>query len=351
MTNGTPPLTDLRGMTPDQIDRFCVDELGLRPGQGLRIAAAAFRKRAETIDAMADINRSFRELLKTVCTMTSLPVERSDTAADGTKKLLYGLSDGNCIEGVLIPGTDRLTLCVSTQVGCASGCRFCLTGGGGFVRNLTAAEIVNQVFAASGETDGRPIGNIVLMGTGEPLGNYDSLRTFIEIATDRHGLGFSPKRVTISTSGLAPMIERLADDGVAGSLAVSLNATTDEVRDRIMPVNRAWPIGRLLQALRYYTDRMGRTVTIEYVLLREVNDSNQDAQRLVDLTEGLPCMINLLLFNPYPGSSFERPEEGRLSVFRDILVRAGRIAVVRKSRGRDIAAACGQLRAASRERS
>lgn len=337
--------TDLRNMTPRRIERFCADELGQRPGQGLRVAAHLFRKRAGSIDAMIDINRPFREALRSRCIISSLPAERVEPAADGTRKILYRLHDGNAVEGVLIPGTDRLTLCVSTQVGCASGCRFCITGNGGLVRNLTASEMVNQVCTAADLAKSRPISNIVLMGTGEPLANYASVRAFVETLTDRHGMGYSGKRVTISTSGIAPMIKRLADDDVNASLAVSLNATTDGVRDRIMPVNRTWPLGTLLQALRSYAVRTQRTVTIEYVLLRGVNDSTDDARRLVVLTEDLPCMINLLLYNPLPGGVFERPENERLSVFRDVLVNANRITVVRKSRGRDIAAACGQLRA------
>jgi 23S rRNA (adenine2503-C2)-methyltransferase len=238
-----------------------------------------------------------------------------------------------------------MTLCVSTQVGCASGCGFCLTGAGGLVRSLSPAEMVNQLFAAEAACPGRRVTNIVLMGTGEPLSNYDAVRTFIGTATDRHGLGFSPKKVTLSTCGLAPMIERLADDRVDVSLAVSLNATTDELRDRIMPVNRAWPIERLLRALRYYAGRTGRSVTIEYVLFKGLNDADADAQRLAELLHGLPCMINLLLFNPFPGSSFERPDEERVYAFRNLLLRDGHVAVVRNSMGRGISAACGQLRA------
>ena len=340
-------LIDLKGLCPDEIDRFCTGHLGQRPGQGLRVAARLFRDRIEDLGRMADINRAFREQLQARCRISTLAVERAEASADGTEKLLYRLEDGSSIEGVLIPGTERLTLCLSTQVGCASGCGFCLTGTGGLVRNLTVAEIVNQVFAAERHAAGRAVPNLVLMGTGEPLSNYDAVKRFVEIATDRNGMAFSPKRVTISTCGIAPGIERLADDGVPASLAVSLNATTDEVRDRIMPVNRTWPIAKLLQAMRYYTDRSGRSVTIEYVLFSGVNDSIGDAQRLVELTEGLPCMVNLLLFNPHPGSAFERPAEERLSAFRDVLVGASRIAVVRKSRGRDISAACGQLRAST----
>jgi 23S rRNA (adenine2503-C2)-methyltransferase len=338
---------DLKGMTPAAIDRYCVRELDQRPGQGLRAAAFIFRSRIEDIAAMTDLNRRFREQLSAGCRISRLTVERSERSDDGSTKLLYRLEDGKSVEGVLIPGPGRLTLCVSTQVGCASACGFCLTGTGGFTRNLTPAEIVNQVFAAAQHAGGSTVSNIVLMGTGEPLSNYDAVRAFIETATDHHGLGLSPRRVTISTCGIAPMIERLADDGVPASLAVSLNATTDAVRDRIMPVNRSWPIARLMQSLRYYCENSGKTVAVEYVLFKGVNDSNEDARRLVDLTDDLPCMVNLLTFNPFAGSAFERPDNERLSAFRDILVRASRITVVRKSRGRDIGAACGQLRAAT----
>ena len=275
-------------------------------------------------------------------------VEQRSSSEDGAEKLLYRLGDGNAVEGVLIPGPGgRRTLCVSSQVGCASGCGFCLTGSGGLVRNLTPAELVNQVFAAN-KIVSNPITNIVLMGTGEPLSNYDAVKTFIQMVTDRNGMGFSNRKVTISTCGLAPMIEKMADDKeMDASLAVSLNATTDEVRDRIMPVNKTYPIERLMQALHHYCKATGNTVTIEYVLFRGVNDSDGDASRLRELLRGLPCMVNVLMFNPFPGSHFERPDEERVYAFRNVLLKSGLVAVVRNSRGRDINAACGQLRAAS----
>jgi 23S rRNA (adenine2503-C2)-methyltransferase len=338
-------LTDLKGLTPQGIDCFCTDVLGQRPGQGLRVAVQLYRKRRESFDAMIDLNRPFRDALKRSCALSTIAVVKTGTADDGTTKLLYRLGDGNTIEGVLIPGPDRLTLCVSTQVGCASDCGFCLTGAGGLTRNLSPSEIVNQLFAAEAEAPGRPITNIVLMGTGEPLNNYDAVTTFIATATDRHGFGFSPKKVTLSTCGLAPMIERLADDSVNINLAVSLNATTDEVRARIMPVNRAYPIARLLQAVRYYCETTGRTATIEYVLFKSMNDSDADAERLGELLQGIPCMINILMFNPFTGSTFERPDEGRVYAFRNLLLKKGHVAVVRNSMGRGIQAACGQLRA------
>lgn len=337
-------MIDLKNLTPGEIERFCIEELRQRPGQGLRLAAMLFRKRRESFDAMKDLNRPFRERLRERCSLSTLTVERTEDSTDGTRKLLYRLADGNSVEGVVIPGPGRLTLCVSTQVGCASGCGFCLTGFGGFVRDLSAAEIVNQVYAAERASADRIV-NIVLMGTGEPLANYDAVRTFIGIATDRHGMGYSGKKVTLSTCGIAPGIVRLAADRVDASLAVSLNATTDEVRDRLMPVNRTYPITRLMEALRTYSEATGRTVTIEYVLFKNVNDSQEDAKRLAGMLRGIPCMVNLLLFNPFPGAPFERPEDVRASVFRDILVAARIVTVVRKSRGRDIHAACGQLRA------
>lgn len=341
--NSPADIIDLKGLTPRQIDGFCVVRLGLKAGQGTRVAIRLYRKKLETIDAMADLNRPFREQLKRHAAISTLAIERRERSEDGTEKFLYCLEDGNAVEGVLIPGSGRLTLCVSTQVGCASGCGFCLTGTGGFVRNLTVAEMVNQVFAVRRCAEA-PVSNVVLMGTGEPLRNYEAVKAFVEILTDRNGMGYSPKKVTLSTCGLAPMIERMAGE-MDVSLAVSLNATTDEVRDRIMPVNGTYPLARLLEAVRYYCAATGRSVTVEYVMFKGVNDSFDDAERLVRLLRDLPCMVNLLMFNPYPGSAFERPDAWRVFAFRDFLVGHGVVTVVRNSRGRDIRAACGQLKA------
>jgi len=343
----TSDLIDLKGLTPLELEQFCFRHLGQKPAQGTRVAIQLFRKRIENFDSMTDLNRPLREQLKQQCAITQLVVEQCLASEDGTKKLLYRLEDGNAIEGVLIPGPGRLTLCVSSQVGCASGCGFCRTGATGLVRNLAPAEIVNQVFSAQTES-AKPVTNIVLMGTGEPLANYEAVRSFVQIATDRNGMGFSNKKVTISTCGLAPAIERMADDpDMDASLAVSLNAATDELRDRIMPVNRAYPLARLMQALHYYCTATANTVTVEYALFKGLNDSDKDASRLMELLSGLPCMINVLMFNPFPGAAFERPDESRVYEFRNILLNHGFVAVVRNSRGSDINAACGQLRAAS----
>jgi len=346
--NDTRERRDLKGLTPKDIDRFCTETMGQKPGQGTRVAVWLFRKKIEDFDLMADLNRPFREQLKRHALISRLAIEQRSVSEDGTEKLLYRLDDGNTIEGVLIPGPGgRLTLCVSTQVGCASGCVFCRTGESGLKRNLTAAEIVNQVFAAQ-KAAVALITNIVFMGTGEPLSNYEAVKTFVQAATDRHGMGFSNRKVTISTCGLAPMIEKMAEDReMDASLAVSLNATTNAVRNKIMPVNKTYPLERLMQALHVYCRRTGRTVTIEYVLFRGVNDSDEDAGLLMELLKGLPCMINVLMFNPFPGAPFERPDEERVYTFRNMLLNHGFVAVVRNSRGKDINAACGQLRAAA----
>jgi len=337
---------DLKSLSPDQIDLLCTQELGQKHGQGLRIAKWLYRRGVENFDDMEDVNKPFREQLKRRCSISTLMIEKMRLSEDSTVKLLYRLSDNNTIEGVLIPGRNRLTLCVSSQVGCAAGCAFCMTGAGGFVRNLTVPEIVNQVFAATKSTV-VPITNIVLMGTGEPLNNYNSVKSFVEITTDRNGMGFSPRKVTISTCGLAPAIEQLANDRLDVSLAVSLNATTDALRDRIMPVNKTYPIARLIEAMRYYCDKTDRSVTIEYVLLKDLNDTVADVKRLMDLLKGLPCMINILLFNPFPGCMYERPDTQRALSMRDMLVENGYVTVVRNSRGHDIHAACGQLKAST----
>lgn len=336
---------DLKGLTPKQIEHFCVAELGQKPGRGLAVAARLFRDRMEDLSALPGINRGLLSGIASRCEVSTISVERTEASKDGTLKLLYRLRDGNTVEGVLIPGpNNRLTLCISTQVGCASGCRFCLTGSSGFIRNLTAAEMVNQVFAAHRLAGAAAVTNLVLMGTGEPFANYDAVRTFVEIAVDRNGMGYSSRKVIVSTSGIAPMIERMAEE-IEASLAVSLNAVSDDIRSGLMPINDRYPISRLLQSIRCYTEKTGRSVTIEYVLIKGVNDSVEDAKRLAELFSEIPCMINILLFNPFPGSSFERPGDGRASVFRDVLVSRDMVAVVRKSRGWDIQAACGQLRA------
>lgn len=321
-----------------------VRELGEKPYRAEQIYGWVYRKGAVDIDSMTDISKALRERLREEYFVGGLKVLEVKRSVDGTKKFLSELSDGSRIESVLIPEGDRLTLCVSSQAGCALGCRFCMTGMTGFTRNLILSELNGQVFAARELLEeGEAITNVVLMGMGEPLNNYENVLRFISILTDGKGFGFSHNKVTLSTAGLVPGIRRLANDADI-NLAVSLNATTDEVRDRIMPINRKYPLEELLDALKDYPHHGKKHITIEYVMLANVNDSIEDARRLVKLLRGIPCKINLIPFNPFPGARFQPPENHRVSTFSKILQDAGYFTIVRSSKGSDIQAACGQLK-------
>ncbi len=321
-----------------------VASMGEKPYRAEQIYAWVFHRRAEGIDSMTDISKAFRERLKEgfyIGGITVLDVKRS---SDGTRKFLSVLGDGSRIESVLIPEPDRLTLCVSTQAGCALGCRFCMTGMTGFTRNLSLAELAGEVFAAfSILEEGERITNVVLMGMGEPLANYDNVLRFVQVLTDGLGFGFSHNKVTVSTSGLVPAIKRLGVEANV-NLAVSLNATTDETRSRIMPINRKYPIEELIGALRAYPLHGKKNITIEYVLLKNVNDTLEDARRLTRLLRGINCKVNLIPFNPFPGAAYERPEEQRVIAFGKVLQDAGYNIFTRQSKGADILAACGQLK-------
>ncbi len=321
-----------------------VRELGEKPYRAEQIYGWVYRKCAASIDSMTDVSKALRERLKESYAIEGPNVLEVKTSFDGTKKFLSELSDGSRIESVLIPEGDRLTLCVSSQAGCALGCRFCMTGLSGFTRNLSLDELNGQVFAAKGLlSEGEAITNIVLMGMGEPLNNYDNVLRFVSILTDGKGFGFSHNKVTVSTAGLVPGIRRLGAEANI-NLAVSLNATTDEVRDRIMPINKKYPLDELLDALRGYPHNGKKHVTIEYVMLANVNDSVEDARRLARLLRGIPCKINLIPFNPFPGSRYQAPDNQRVSTFSKVLQDSGYFAIVRASKGADIQAACGQLK-------
>lgn len=321
-----------------------IAEMGEKPYRAAQVYAWVFQRGAVDIDSMTDISKEFRERLKKDYCVAGAKVADVRTSGDGTRKFLTLLEDGNKVESVLIPGTDgKMTLCVSTQAGCALGCRFCLTGANDFKRNLTLSELAWQVFSGRGIlNEGEKITNVVLMGMGEPLANYDNVIKFLNVLVDGKGFGFSHNKVTVSTSGLAPAIRRLAAESKA-NLAVSLNATTDEVRERIMPINRKYPMEELLSAVKDYCRIVKKTVTIEYVLLKNVNDTNEDARRLVKLLKGVPCKVNLIPFNEFPGCAFQRPDEHRVIVFHKILLDEGYTVLVRASKGGDILAACGQL--------
>jgi len=275
----------------------------------------------------------------------SLPeIITAQKSEDNTQKLLMRMTDKRDVESVLIPSAGRITQCISSQVGCAIGCEFCLTATAGLTRNLTTAEMIAQVMVAHRNLGEYPR-NLVLMGMGEPLHNYEHVAKFIRMVTDEQGMAFSPRRVTISTAGLVPAIYRMLEDDLPCSLAVSLNATTNEVRSKIMPINNKYPLEDLLKAMRKYIKARNRKrILIEYVLLAGINDSLDDAKRLIDIAQDMNSTVNILPFNPFPGSIYTRPSDEVVDMFRKQLNDAGVVAVVRISKGREISAACGQLK-------
>ena len=337
-----PSRPALIGMTHDELLALCA-LAGVKRAHADTLRAHIFRRGNQDIHAISGLPRSFYHFLdeNTAPFLPECIAAQGD--ADGTRKLLLRMDDGREVESVLIPGKGRLTQCVSTQIGCAVGCGFCLTATGGLTRNLETAEIVGQIFAAERQC-GRRARNIVLMGMGEPLHNYDAVAKFVRIVTDPAGMAFSPKRVTLSTAGHVPGIERMIEDALPCNLALSLNAADDETRSRIMPINQRWPIEATLDAVRRFAAGRRKRILIEYVLLAGVNDDTEDARRLCALLADLDCTVNLLPFNEFAGSDFKRPSDARVSAFRRVLSEAGRVAVVRESRGRKISAACGQLR-------
>ncbi len=337
------PLPYLEGMAHADLLQLCQDA-GVKSVHADTLNAYVFRKGVTDWHAMPELPQALRNHLDTSVTTLKPKVSACQQAEDGTQKLLLQMPDGREVESVLIPAQGRLTQCVSTQVGCAIGCKFCLTATAGLTRNLSTAEIMAQVWTARHRMQ-QPVRNLVLMGMGEPLHNYDAVADFVRLVTDPQGMAFSPRRVTLSTAGLVPAMYRMMDDALPCSLAVSLNATTNDIRNRIMPINQKYPLEMLLEAIQTYVRTHGRKrVLIEYVLLGGVNDTLDDAHRLVGLLDGIASTVNLLPFNAFAGSAWQRPERQQVEAFREVLSQAGFVAVVRESRGRDISAACGQLK-------
>ncbi len=297
-------------------------------------------------EAMSDLARPLRERLAAEGALTTIAVDAVQRARDGTRKLRLALPGGGLVESVLIPEEDRLTLCVSSQVGCALDCHFCATATLGFGRQMTTGEIVEQVWRARALLPpGERLTNLVFMGMGEPLHNYENVVRAIGILTHPLGGAFAPRRITVSSAGLVSGIARYAKEPVRANLAISLNATTDEVRDAIMPINRKWPLAQLLAAARAFPLEQRRLLTFEYVLLAGVNDSEADAKRLPKLLARLRCKVNLIPWNPFPGSPYRRPDPNAVERFQRVLRDAGLPVYVRAPRGDDIDAACGQLAA------
>ena len=349
---------DLEGLTA------WFTELGEKPFRARQVFHWIHQSGVADFAQMTDIAKSLRERLQQLAVVQAPAINFAHTSADGTRKWLFdvGPSSGaandlawrNGIETVFIPEDDRGTLCVSSQVGCALECTFCSTGRQGFNRNLTVAEIIGQLWVAqrslksepnrtTGEIAERPVSNVVMMGMGEPLANFENVVTALGIMLDDHGYGLSRRRVTVSTSGLVPAMDRLAERCPV-ALAVSLHAPTDALRDQIVPINRKYPLRELMAACRRYLVHAPRDfITFEYVMLAGVNDALEHARQLIELTRDVPCKFNLIPFNPFPDSGYEKPRAEATRVFREILQDAGHVVTTRKTRGDDIDAACGQL--------
>ena len=333
---------DLKNLSPTDFEGLVL-KLGWEPYRAGQIMSWLYQKRVAGIDSMTNLSLPLRVELKKVAFLSSLRPSQVLVSEDGTKKYLFPLEDGGIIESVLIPEKGHFTLCVSTQLGCVLKCRFCYTGKRGLVRNLTTAEIVGQVGAVLTDLEGNgTLKNIVLMGMGEPLHNYENTVKALEIIFHPQGFDFSHRRVTLSTAGVIPELKRLGKESPV-NLAISLNAADNVTRGFLMPINRKYPLAELLAVLKDYPLPHRKRVTFEYILIAGINDALQDAEKLVELLRFLRCKINLIPFNEHPGVTFKRPEKKKIAAFRDVLVSHGYTAIVRESRGSDILAACGQL--------
>jgi len=338
---------NLLGLTRAGLEAFVVG-MGEKPFRARQLFKWIYKRAVGDIEAMTDLGKDFRRRLLEVAEIRTPEILSMQVSADGTRKWALKFEGGQAIEMVFIPEPGRGTLCISSQVGCQMDCQFCSTGAQGFNRNLDTAEIVGQVWLANRELgyspDGdRVITNVVFMGMGEPLANYRNVVPAAEIMMDDLGLDLSRRRVTVSTSGLVPQMYRIADETNV-ALAVSLHAPNDELRSEIVPINRKYPIKDLLEACWHYVEKQNaRNVTFEYVMLDGVNDQPQHARELVQLLRGHPAKVNLIPFNPFPGTRYTRSGEAAIERFRDLLIKGGVMVTIRRTRGDDIDAACGQL--------
>ncbi len=353
---------NLVGLTRDQLRQALIDagtpekQAKMRTGQ---IWQWIYQKGVRDFGSMTNLAKDYRSFLADRFVIEVPEIVSRQVSADGTRKYLVRIAGGHEVETVYIPEEDRGTLCISSQVGCTLTCSFCHTGTQKLVRNLTAGEIVGQVMLARDDLgewpkpgrnpkdETRLLSNIVLMGMGEPLYNFENVRDAMKIAMDPEGISLSRRRITLSTSGVVPEIARTAQE-IGCLLAVSFHATTDEVRDRLVPINKKWNIATLLDALRDYPKvSNSERITFEYVMLKGVNDSDEDAYRLLELIKGIPAKVNLIPFNEWPGAPYERSSNNRIRAFANIIYQAGYAAPIRTPRGEDILAACGQLKSAT----
>lgn len=354
--------TNLVGMTRTELHDVLIvagtseKQAKMRTGQ---IWQWIYQKGVREFDQMTNLSKDYRSFLKEHFVVMIPEVVSKQVSTDGTRKYLVRIAGGHEVETVYIPEKDRGTLCISSQVGCTLTCSFCHTGTQKLVRNLTAGEIIGQVMLARDdlnewpETGRNPVNtarllsNIVLMGMGEPLYNFENVRDAMKIAMDPEGISLSRRRITLSTSGVVPEIARTATE-IGCLLAISFHATTNEVRDKLVPINKRWNLSALLDALRDYPKvSNSERITFEYVMLKDINDSDADAHRLVDLIKGIPAKVNLIPFNPWPGAPYERSSNNRIHAFSEIIYEAGYASPIRKPRGEDIFAACGQLKSAT----
>ena len=341
---------NLLGMTRAQLESFFT-EIGEKKFRAQQVMKWIHHQGVRDFQDMTNLGKALRDRLSQTAEITPPIIDSQQDSADGTRKWAIKVAGGALVEAVLIPEGDRATLCVSSQVGCSLDCKFCSTGKQGFQRDLTAAEIIGQVWLAIDSYDGwqsgkgRMVTNVVMMGMGEPLLNFDNVVSSMELMCDDLAYGLSKRKVTLSTSGVVPALDQLADLSDV-SLAISLHAPNDAIRDQIVPINKRYPIATLLSSARAYIDAQTdkkRVVTIEYTLLAGVNDQAEHARELAKLLDGYPCKINLIPFNDFPNSGFKRPSGNAVSRFWKVLIEAGFIVTVRTTRGDDIDAACGQL--------
>ncbi len=336
---------DLRNLTFEEL-RDWITGLGLEPYRAEQVFRWIFQPGIRSLEQMTNLSKKWRGLFQEQAYLSRLIIKKIEQSSDGTKKFLFQLEDGELIESVLIPERGHYTLCISSQVGCAQRCSFCFTGRLGLKRNLNASEIVNQVLTVQGTLTDKDaiLTNIVLMGMGEPLHNFVNTVRALKTLLFPEGMQFSHRHVTLSTAGLIPKMKALGQ-ALPVNLAVSLNAADDATRNRLMPINRKYPLEALVQACREFPLPHGKRITFEYILIKGANDSPQEARTLAKLLKGVKAKINLIPFNAHPGIGFEPPEEKDLLKFQDILIRARYTAIIRRSKGADISAACGQLHA------
>jgi 23S rRNA (adenine2503-C2)-methyltransferase len=344
-----PVKPNLKDMSLEELEVF-IAGFGKEKYRARQLMKWLYQSNARSFEEMTNLSKVFRMQIQDMAVIVDPRIEKIQTSKDGTRKVLFRLEDGFFIESVLIPGKNHWTICVSTQAGCRMGCKFCMTGKQGFRRNLLPSEITGQISMLRvnmPEVD--DIKNIVMMGMGEPLANYENTLKAIRIITSDFGFGFSNRKITVSTCGMAPMINQLGKD-ICVNLAISLNASDDKTRSYLMPVNKKYPIEILLDACRNYPMPGRRMLTFEYILIAGINDAAEDAEKLARILKGIRCKLNLIAFNEYPGSTFRSPSEESVRGFQQVLLNQHYTAIVRASKGSDILAACGQLSGHANER-